>query len=100
MFSVVMTAQETSNYVEGFKVFQQPPSAHVVVNTSGPVVLEVWDEHDKLLVTVYRDGHIEADKKDLDEAAKTFWEVMAKYAINCDMVNTIKANNPESPHAH
>lgn len=55
------------------------PDYAVALFYSGDVLLTEDDPSGKRLVTVYRDGHIEAaDPKRIDEASREFWKLFAK----------------------
>lgn len=49
-------------------------------------LIEVLDKDGKVILTAYRDGHVvAADPSKIDEAAKIFWQELAKhYALMCN----------------
>jgi hypothetical protein len=53
---------------------------NIFVFVDGPKMIEVKDKDGAVMLTAYRDGHVEAkDPAKVDDAARQFWMLMAKY---------------------
>jgi len=67
--------------VGGFQLGGQSME-RVEIPVNGPELLICYDKDGKIILTVYRDGHVvTADTKKLDEMSEFFWREFAKYYL-------------------